>query len=346
MPQHKQTRRKTLRSALAHKAAADKFIDSLAGMQAKLNAALDKLNADAAGAVSAVAATGTLDLTADIVLTSASAGAARNGNTLTVEVSAAAANPTDTVLVDFSGAAGAIICTVTPNDGTNNAATPVDLTTAELVELINTGAVVGKNITLTDASSRRVLQTASGGDATALQDAGEGDGVVATFAGGADAIGGLDTNYVASCSLPSPILADGVYPAQNLSSMRRVWRSKLKHKRLADTLIEALAGLESNFNAMLAKLDAEAGTLDDTDYVSSLAVAAISPDAASLGQHKASLRKTMIDAMAHKKLGNEIVDAIAAAQNSFNAVLAKLDAATINGQCAALKVSAIDPDSM
>lgn len=206
MPQHKQTRRKTLRSALAHKAAADKFIDSLAGMQAKLNAALDKLDAD-----------------------------------------------------------------------------------SELA---------------------------------------------------------LDTDYVASCALPAPLLADAVYPAQNKSSMRRIWRSKLKHKKLADALIEALAGLESNFNAMLAKLDAEAGTLDDTDYVSSLAVAAISPDAASLGQHKASLRKTMIDAMAHKKLGNEIVDAVAATQAAFNAVLAKLDAATISGQCAALKVSAIDPDSM
>lgn len=136
----------------------------------------------------AVAADATLNLTADITLTSAATGAARNTNTFTLEVLAAAANPTDTVLVDFTGTAAAIVCTVTPNDGTNNAATPVDLTTAELVELINTGAVVGKTITLTDAGSLRDDQTAAGGDATVMANAGEGDGVVGTFANGADEV--------------------------------------------------------------------------------------------------------------------------------------------------------------
>ena len=130
------------------------------------------------------AATGTLDLTADITLTSVAAGTGRNTETLTLVVNAAAANPTDTVLVDFTGTAAAITCTVTPNDGTNNGATPVPLTTAELAELINTGAVVGKTITLTDGSGFRVLQTATGGDATDLANGGEGDGEVATFTGG------------------------------------------------------------------------------------------------------------------------------------------------------------------
>jgi hypothetical protein len=131
-----------------------------------------------------LSATGVLNLTADITLTSVAVGAARNTTTFTIQVLAAAANPTDTVLVAFTGTAAAIVCTVTPNDGTNNAATPVDLTTAELRELITTGAVVGKTITLTDASSLRALQTATGGGATALADGGEGDGVAATFADG------------------------------------------------------------------------------------------------------------------------------------------------------------------
>jgi hypothetical protein len=132
----------------------------------------------------AVAATAVLDLTNDIELTSVALGGARNNTTFTIEVEAAAANPTDTVLVDFTGTAAAIIVTVTPNDGTNNSATPVPLTTEELVELINTGAVVGKTITLTDGSSLRILQTATGGGAEDLEDAGEGDGVEATFADG------------------------------------------------------------------------------------------------------------------------------------------------------------------
>lgn len=136
----------------------------------------------------AVAATGLLNLTADITLTSVATGAARNTTTFTLEVEAPAANPTDTVLAAFTGTAAAIVCTITPNNGDNNAATPVPLTTAELAELITTGAVVGKTVTITDASSLRALQTAVGGDATDLADAGEGDGEVATFGTGADFI--------------------------------------------------------------------------------------------------------------------------------------------------------------
>lgn len=133
-----------------------------------------------------VAATATLNITDDITLTSVAAGAARNTTTFTTEVDAAAANPGATVLAVFTGTAAAIICTITPNDGTNNGATPVDLTTAELRELITTGAVVGKTVTITDASNLRALQTATGGGATALAAGGEGDGVIATFSAGAD----------------------------------------------------------------------------------------------------------------------------------------------------------------
>lgn len=154
----------------------------------KLNGMVSVLQAKANGTeIAAVAATATWNLTTDIILTSAAAGADRNTDTVTLEVAAAAANPTNTILVDITGTASAIVVTVTPNDGTNNGATPVNLTTAELVELINTGAVAGKNVTLTDASSLRDDQAATGGDATALADAGEGDGAVATFSGGANA---------------------------------------------------------------------------------------------------------------------------------------------------------------
>ncbi len=136
--------------------------------------------------VSAIQAVGTLNVTADIILTSVASGTARNTKTFTLQVVAPAANPTDTVLVGFTGTAAAIICTVTPNSGANNGAVAVALTTANLVELINTGLVAGKTITLTDLSSLRILQTATGGGATPLADSGEGDGVVATFADGSD----------------------------------------------------------------------------------------------------------------------------------------------------------------
>ena len=130
------------------------------------------------------AATATLDLTADITLTSVAKGRTRNGNTFKTVVNAAAANPTNTILVSFTGTATAIIATITPNNGDNNGSTAVNLTTAELVVLINTGAVVGKTVTITDASSFRVLQTATGGDTTPLATGGgEGNNITATFSG-------------------------------------------------------------------------------------------------------------------------------------------------------------------
>ena len=99
----------------------------------------------------AVAATAVLDLTADITLTSVKKGAGRNTKTFTLQVAPAAANPTDTILAAFTGTESAIVCTITPNDGTNNGSVAVNLTTAQLRELISTGAVVGKTVTITDA---------------------------------------------------------------------------------------------------------------------------------------------------------------------------------------------------
>lgn len=134
-----------------------------------------------------VAAEATFNLTADVTIVHALAGDDANGGTVTLQVAAAAANPTDTILCAVTGSASAITITITPNDGTNNSATPVDLTTAEFAELLDSGTVVGKTVTITDASSRLALiASASGGGATALADSGEGDGVIATWADGDD----------------------------------------------------------------------------------------------------------------------------------------------------------------
>lgn len=130
------------------------------------------------------AATASLATTAAITFTDRAKGTARNTNTITLQVAAAAANPTNTILAVWSGTSAAMVITITPNDGTNNGAVPVNLTTAELVQLFNEGLVTGKTVTVTDASFFMRLQSASGGDATNLADGGEGDGLVATFSGG------------------------------------------------------------------------------------------------------------------------------------------------------------------
>ncbi len=149
-------------------------------------------------------------------MTKAAVGSAQNTKTFTIQVLAAAANPTNTVLVSFTGTDAAIVCTVTPNNGTNNSATPVNLTTAQLRELITTGAVVGKTITLTDASSLRALQTATGGGATNLADGGEGDGVSATFAGGTGAPASASVSVLTSAI--TVLLESGVTTATTVAA--------------------------------------------------------------------------------------------------------------------------------
>ena len=336
-----------LRSALAHKSIADSLLDVIIENQTQLNLALDKLDVDAASVTPAVAATATLNLTSDITLTSVATGAARNTNTFTVQVLAAAANPTDTILADFTGTAAAIVLTITPNDGTNNTLTPVDLTTAEMAELINSGVVVGKTVTVTDGSSLRALQTAVGGDATVLADAGEGDGVVGTFTGGANAIGGLDTDYEASAAIASIFEADEPkLPGQHKATFRKALRSALAHRKLADEIIDSISEFQVALNALLVKLDAEAGTLNDGDYESSLVLSLIDADAIGMdAQHKASLRKSLHSALADKHLADQLMDALIGMQEAFNAALPLIDAGTINGSMAALKVSVLDPES-
>lgn len=131
-----------------------------------------------------VKATASIATTTPIVLTKTKPGSAYNTKTFRIVVNAAAANPTNTILFAFTGTAAAIVCTVTPNDGTNNSATPVTVTTANLVQLITSGVITGKSPTITDASSLRTLQTATGGGAATLAHSGEGDGLTGTFSGG------------------------------------------------------------------------------------------------------------------------------------------------------------------
>ena len=346
--QNKASFRKRLRSGLANKAVADSLISTLVLTQNALNSALDKLNAEVGAVTPAVAATAVLDLAADITLTSVAAGTARNTTTFTLQVAAAAANPTNTILASFTGSAAAIVCTITPNDGTNNAATPVDLTTAQLATLITTGVVSG--VTITDASSLRALQTATGGDTEVLADAGEGDGVAATFTGGLhNSVAGMDVNYVSTKKIAAADLLDAdADPVgdQYKSTMRKAVQSALAHRRLANELLDGMEEVQVAYNAMLVKLDAEAGALNDGNYASLLSVAVIDTDGAGISaQHKASLRRSLRSALAHTSAADELIDALAAVQTALNSTLVALDTGTINGTMAALKVTVLDPDS-
>jgi hypothetical protein len=103
-------------------------------------------------------------LNTPIVFTNVQYTSSRNGEPMRLEVATALPLVGDSVRVEFIGDVTDLKILVTPNDGTNNSGTPVTLTTAEIVEVVNTGAVVGKNIELIDIGGDRTLQTATGGD--------------------------------------------------------------------------------------------------------------------------------------------------------------------------------------
>jgi len=115
--------------------------------------------------------------------------------------------------------------------------------------------------------------------------------------------------------------------SQHKASDRRSLRSALRHKRAADTLLDGLSELETNTAGAAAKVAADTNTTWDTDYEALWAASETDWDLkGEEAQHKASLRKVMINSLAHKRLANEMVDAIEEAQISLNAVLAQMDA--------------------
>ncbi len=128
--------------------------------------------------------------------------------------------------------------------------------------------------------------------------------------------------------------------------MRKVVQSALSHRRLANELLDGLEELQVAYNALLVKLDAEAGTVNDADYEASLAVEVIDADGHGRdAQHKASLRRSLRSALAHKNTADLLIDALADMQEALNSALAAIDAGTINGTMSALKVSVLSPDS-
>ncbi len=163
----------------------------------------------------------------------------------------------------------------------------------------------------------------------------------------ADSAGVLDTDYEATGAVTDIFEADDEgTEAQHKATLRKSMRSALSHKKLADEIADAIEEMQTSGDALLVKLDAEAGTLNDTDYESSLAVTTIDSDGeGSEAQHKQSLRKTLRSALSHKSLADDIMDAISGLQDAMRDSLVALDAGSVNGAHAGFKVTPLDPDA-
>lgn len=162
----------------------------------------------------------------------------------------------------------------------------------------------------------------------------------------ADSDVALDTDYEATLAISPVVEFDGKGTgAQHGQSLRKTLRSALAHRRLADEIADAMEEWQVAFNAWMAKLDAEAGTLASTDFVADLAVEVVDADGEGYdAQHKATLRKSLISALANRPLADTILTSIVEMQEAMNASLAALDAGDVNGEHAGFKVAVIDPD--
>ncbi len=63
----------------------------------------------------------------------------------------------------------------------------------------------------------------------------------------------------------------------NKSTIRRIWRSVFANRKAADQGLDSVVELQAQMNALLAKLDLDAG-VSDINYESSLAVEEIDPE--------------------------------------------------------------------
>ena len=163
----------------------------------------------------------------------------------------------------------------------------------------------------------------------------------------ADTAGALDTNYAATESITDLFEADDEKAgAQHKATLRKSLRSALAHKKLADEIADAMEEMQAAHNAAMAKLDAQAGTLTDTNFAALLGLDVIDADAeGDEAQHKASFRKSLRSAMANRRAADQIMDAITSMQSSFNDSMAALDAGSVAGAHAGFKVDVLDPDA-
>jgi len=137
-----------------------------------------------------------------------------------------------------------------------------------------------------------------------------------------------DTDYVSLGSV-SIVEMDDPSVGQHKRTMRQVLRSAMSHKKLADEIADTIEEAQVSLNAVLAKMDSGAGTLDavDGNWDALAIVNLIDADAeGSEAQHKASLRKSIRSAVSHKNLGDRIIDGLSSIEVNINQLIVDIKA--------------------
>jgi len=138
-----------------------------------------------------------------------------------------------------------------------------------------------------------------------------------------------DVNYASTLAVTA-VDFDLASTGQHKSTMRSVIRSSMAHKRLADAIVDGIEDAQVSLNAVLAKMDAGAGTLDavDANWDALAITRLVSPDTVRDGaQHKATLRKSLRSAISHKTLADFILDSLVSIESDVNGMITSIKAA-------------------
>jgi len=140
--------------------------------------------------------------------------------------------------------------------------------------------------------------------------------------------------------------------APHKRTLRQSLRSALSHKKLADELLDSLADSQSKFNSLVSQLDGTSKAAGNTVTTAHLITDIFeADDEGSDAQHKSTLRKSLRSALSHKKLADEIADAMEELATAQNALSVKLDADLAIGvytdvdYASTLTLAVLDPDA-
>lgn len=334
---NKSTLRRRLRSALAHKSLADTLLDTLNELQTKLNAALAKLAVDADHPAVAEVTN----------VTAAGTGASLDTATAKYFTLHDGANAAHYVWYQVSDGANFPQTDPAPG-GTGHLVTVLAADTAAQIAT-KTQAVVNPLAEFVMPAPTSALMTITNAVAGAATDATAGTSgfTVAVVTQGSAAVTTIDTDFVATCSIPAANILnpDAVKDGQHRSTLRKTLQSALTHRQVANAYLDAVVTLQNAHNALMTKLDAEGGTLASTDFASTLSVVAYT--AASVlapAQDQQPLSRVLQVSLANNTLGQKMTSALVDTQASLNGALADLDAGSTLG-AAAREVSVIDPES-
>lgn len=330
--------RNRFRSAMAHRPIADLILDALKEMQTGLNSVLLKLQTDADHPVLAEITNVTMqDVGSFFDVTGAAKywGLHDGGN---------AAH-----YVWYNVTNGSNVQTDPAPGGTGHQVNILSADTA--AQIATKTAAILNPLSQFDATSLLAVVTVTNSTAGVAIDATVNTAHVAISITqqGSASVSAIDTNFVSTQSLSGvyAVLPDVAVVGPSLATPRQVMISATTHHTLGSRLVDAVADMQSKYGALLVKLDAQSGTLASTNFASTLAVSAIDPSAAlSPAQDTESARTIMRSAMSNESLGDQIIDAIASSQASYNATLAQLDTGSTLALSTNYAVSVIDPNSL